>query len=340
MTRARLELARAQVLGWRRTANALDRRLPPGPDSLRHAAWAGLQDSMPRAALLSIHARVTDTAPDALEDPALAQVWGPRFSAFVVASVDVPVFTLGRFPDDARGRRVALETAERLRDFLAGRRMGYGDADEAMGVNPNSLRYATTTGTVRMRWEGAGQPVIWTVPAPAMTADEARVELARRHLRVYGPATPDGLARWAGIGPREARAAFDGLGGSLTAVRTSIGDGWILADDEAAFRAPAAPATGARLLPSGDAYTLLHGADRELLVPGADRRALLWTPRVWPGAVPLDGEVVGTWRRAEADLTIAPWRRLSAAERRSIEAEAASLPLPNVRRSIAVRWEI
>ena len=57
MTR-RLVLTRSQILGFRRAAGALDRRLPPGPDSLRRAAWAGLQDSMPRAALLSIHARV------------------------------------------------------------------------------------------------------------------------------------------------------------------------------------------------------------------------------------------------------------------------------------------
>jgi hypothetical protein len=41
---------------------ALDERLRPGPDSLRRAAWAGLQDSMPRAALLSIHARVIAAA--------------------------------------------------------------------------------------------------------------------------------------------------------------------------------------------------------------------------------------------------------------------------------------
>ena len=62
-SRARLDLARPQILGFRRCAGALDTRLPGGPDSLRHAAWAGLQDSMPRAALLSIHARVEGTGP-------------------------------------------------------------------------------------------------------------------------------------------------------------------------------------------------------------------------------------------------------------------------------------
>ena len=62
----------------------------------------------------------------------------------------------------------------------------------------------------------------------------------------------------------------------------------------------AAPTGGqARLLPSGDAYFLLDGAERELLVPRADQRDRLWTPRVWPGALLVDGEIRGTWRRAQ-----------------------------------------
>jgi len=75
--------------------------VPPGPDSLRQAAWAGLQDSMPRAALLSIHARVEGAGPSSWEDPSLVQLWGPRYSAYVVAAPDLAVFSLGRFPDDA-----------------------------------------------------------------------------------------------------------------------------------------------------------------------------------------------------------------------------------------------
>jgi len=120
---SRLQLTRTQLLAHRRRAQALDERLPRGPESLRRAAWAGLQDSMPRAALLSIHARVAGTPPDVLDDLSLAQIWGPRFSAYVIAERDRAPFTLGRFPDDARGRRVALDTAATLQRQLAGRRM-------------------------------------------------------------------------------------------------------------------------------------------------------------------------------------------------------------------------
>ena len=337
---ARIDLTRTQILAHRRLAGALDKRLPAGPDSLRIAAWAGLQDSMPRAALLSIHARVRDTGPSSWEDPALVQLWGPRFSAYVVAVPDIAVFSLGRLSDDAGGRKRALDFAASLEAFLAGRTMTYGEAGRGLGINPNALRYAAPTGTVLIRWDGGRQPAVWTVPPPEADPRDARLELARRYLHVFGPATPESFAHWAGIRPAaRGRAAFEALAGELVPARTPVGDAWILAADEDGFDAPAGPSAAARLLPSGDAYFLLQGVDRELLVPDADRRPLLWTSRVWPGAVLLGGEIAGTWRRADANVTIQPWRRLSPAEREAVEAEADSLPLPAVGARIQVRWD-
>ena len=46
---------------------------------------------MPRATLLSIYARVEEAGPSAWEDPTLVQLWGPRFSIFVVAARDIAV---------------------------------------------------------------------------------------------------------------------------------------------------------------------------------------------------------------------------------------------------------
>jgi hypothetical protein len=176
------------------------------------------------------------------------------------------------------------------------------------------------------------------VPAPEVDPRDARLELARRYLHVFGPTTPEAFAEWAGIGARRGRAAFDSLGASLTLVRTPIGEAWILSRDEPAIRAAAGPAAPARLLPSGDAYFLLQGADREFLVPDPDRRGALWTPRVWPGALLVEGEIVGTWRRAQGTVTIETWRRLLRAARDAVEAEAESLPLPGIEAQIVVRW--
>ena len=332
-----LQLSRAQILAFRRRVNALDERLPASAKSLRKAAWAGLQDSMPRAALLSIHARVRGATSASWEHPSLVQLWGPRFSDYVVAAADVAVFSLGRLPENARRRARAHDTASRLHAFLDGRRMPFGQAGQAMGVPHNSLRYAAPTGTVLLRWDGSRQPVVWTIPPPEMDPERARLELARRYLHIFGPATPGSFARWAGIGNGDASAAFTGLSQTLTPVRTPIGEAWILAADETALRSTPGPVAPARLLPSGDAFFLLWGREREILVPEAKRRAELWTTRVWPGALLVNGEVAGVWRRSAADVSIDLWRRLSPAEWAAVEAEALSLPLPGpitVRRNI------
>lgn len=336
-TNSRLDLTREEILAFRRRANGLDERLPGGEGSLRRAAWAGLQDSMPRAALLSIHARIAGTGPSTWEDPSLVQVWGPRFSVYVVAACDLAVFTLARLPDDARGRRRAEDLAARLAAVLmTGGRMTHAEAGRAVGVqNHNSLRYAAATGTVLIRWDGARQPTLRTVPPPEIDALDARLELARRYLHIYGPVTPESFVRWAGIGRLQGAAAFEALGTSLTPVRTPLGDAWILAEDEDAFRAAPSPTAPARLLPSGDAYLLHHEqGDRDLLVPDRDRREALWTPRVWPGGLLVGGEIVGTWRRADTAVTVKPWRPLSGGERDAIMAEAESLPLPGAAKRV------
>jgi hypothetical protein len=334
---APFRLSRAQVLAYRRRVGALDERLPPGRGSLRTAAWAGLQDSMPRAALLSIHARVERTRPETLFDVALVQLWGPRYSAYAVPARDVAVFTLGRFPDAPKTRRVAVELAARLRGFVGDARMSYGEAGRGIGVDPNQLRYAATTGTILMRWEGARAPVIWTVPPPDVDPAVARLELARRFLHVYGPTTAASFSKWSSVGARQAIAVFEALGDELVPVRTPLGDAWLLERDEPVAREVPGPTAAVRLLPSGDAFTL--GEDRALVVPDPELRRRLWTPRVWPGALLVDGDIAGTWRRADELVTIAPWRRLSKTTREAIEAEAASLPLPGLQRPISVAWE-
>jgi hypothetical protein len=172
--------------------------MPGGAESLRHAAWAGLQDSMPRAALLSLHARVDGIEPAGWEDPSLAQLWGPRYSAYVVAKRDFALFSLGRLPEDAKGRLRAERIAEAVHAHLAGRRMPDREVQAALNIG-NAIRYAATTGTLAIRWEGARAPTVWTVDAPDLDPADARRELARRHLHIFGPTTADRFARWAGI---------------------------------------------------------------------------------------------------------------------------------------------
>jgi hypothetical protein len=334
-----LKVTREQILAFRQRTNALLERLPNGKRSLRTAAWAGLQDSMPRAALLSIHARVEGAKHTAWEDPSLVQVWGPRYQVYVVAAPDLPLFTLARLPESGKTRVVAEALADKLEAALAGERMRDRDVGTALGGVGPSLRYATLTGRLAIRWEGARAPHVWIVPPPRITVRKARCELARRYLHVYGPSTAAAFAKWAGIGAKEAAQTFVELEPELLPVGAPSGDAYLLAADEEAMRAPPGSPAAARLLPSGDAYWLhTTSHERALLVPNATNRNELWTPRVWPGALLVDGDIVGIWRRAKRVVTIQAWRRLTRAERDVVAAEADSLPLPDQGATI-VHWD-
>jgi Winged helix DNA-binding domain len=311
--------------------------VPKSSGSLRRAAWAGLQDSVPRAALLSLYARIEGVGPTTWEHPSLAQLWGPRYTTYVVPKRDFALFSLGRLPDSAKGRERAERLAERVHAYLDGARATDREIAKALNVG-NAIRYAATTGTVAIRWEGARAPTVWTVPAAKIEPADACSELARRYLHVFGPTTADAFARWAGISARSAGTAFASLEGSLLPVRSPLGDEWLLEDDEPAMRAAEAVAAPARLLPSGDTYFLLQGAERELLLPRADQRQLLWTSRVWPGALLVEGEIRGTWRRAQHTLRSDAWARFSRTAREAVEAEASALPLPCLDREITVVW--
>ena len=303
----RLDLARGQILAFRRRVGALDERLPRAASSLRAAAWAGLADSMPRAALLSIHARVEGTEPTAWEDPSFVQLWGPRFSVYVVPKEDVAVFTLGRLDESG-------STGGRPRT-------------SPLAWRPSSLAGSYPTATWAAVWaSGTGCD---TAHQPAPSSSAGRAPARRRSGRYQHPTsirtTLDSSSRGATSTcsgrpyPRHLRVGRDRYARGrrslrrsrrgLTPVRTPIGDQWILTSDEPVFRSKPAPPAPARLLPSGDTYYLLWGSDRELLVPDPGRRGDLWTSRVWPGALLVGGEVVGTWRRAKAKVSIQTWRR-------------------------------
>ena len=124
-------------------------------------------NSMPRAALLSLHARVEGIEPSSWEHPSLAQLWGPRYHTYVVPKVDFALFSLGRFPDGDKARARAERMAALLHSRLDGARSTHDDIGRELGMDPNALKYAATTGTVAIRWDGARTPLLWRVAACA-----------------------------------------------------------------------------------------------------------------------------------------------------------------------------
>ena len=324
-----LEVTAVDVLRFRARASGLDAKRSPG--SFAAAAWGGLQDSVPRGGVLSLHARVQDVPPDAWEDPSLVQIWLRGGTDYLVPRADVGVFTLGSYPrDPARAR--ALEHVADLVHEVTGGRMSR-DIPEDLGGQRLLYRRAALTGRVHIRWDAS---LTWIIPVdrPAIDPEDARRELARRFFAWFAPASVAQLARWTGVDPKDARTTFQAIAAELVPVAV---DGpidrpaeprFVRAADVAALRS-APPVGGARLLPMDDPFTKL---DRPVLVAD-DAQRLRALPRVGrspgyvPGAVLLDGRVVGGWQRQGRKVTIHPFGRLTAAARDLIEQEALAVPI-------------
>jgi hypothetical protein len=216
----------------------------------------GLQDSVPRSALLSLHARVEDVDSDAWDDPRLIQVWGPRGSVYVIPRDDFAVFTLGRLPRDTDRRRVVEEDGRRVREPLEV--SDRPDLKTATGESVRGVREAAATGTIRIRWDGSSIEV-WTAEPPDADVETCRLELARRYLHVFAPSTSSHSAAWAGIDRQDAADTWVALRDELVDVQVKR------SEDEL-------PRT-TRLLPPGDTYLLAR--DREIVVPDKQNRSHL-----------------------------------------------------------------
>ena len=317
-----------EVVRWYRLhANDLASRLPAG--SLAAAARSGLQDSSPWSGVLSLHARVADVPVGAWEAPALVQVFGPRGAIYLVPRADLAVFTLGQLPRDAT-RLAAIEAdAERYRERLA-------DGETGLD-NTRRTRWAGATGRFVLRWD-ARTTTVTAAPAPDADPEECRLELARRYLHVAGPATVAHL-QWFVDGSRaDAEATFAAIRPELVQVDAGGPPRWVLASDgEDLFGAR--PPAGVRLLPPDDPY--LSRADKEVLVTDPGRRAELWPKAPAPGALLIDGDLAGTWRRQERRVTVAPWfARVTPPLEEAVAAEAAAMPLPGPPESAVVDWTL
>lgn len=153
-----LEVDRERLLAFRARASHLDRKLPPASFAL--AAYGGLQDSAPRAAIISLHARVSEVTPSSWEHESLCQIWGPRGADYVIPRRDLSVFTLGRMPRDSS----AAESVERIADEV--HRVCQGSdrpTREVSAILPelgHSIRLAAITGRLLIRWDASSIRVI------------------------------------------------------------------------------------------------------------------------------------------------------------------------------------
>jgi hypothetical protein len=151
-------------------------------------------------------------------------------------------------------------------------------------------------------------------PPPAMGREAALGELARRYLAGHAPAADRDLARWAGIGLRDARLGLARCGAVQRADR--------LAEMPAKPRRVAAAPPPPRLLGAFDPL-LLGWASRDPIT-GPHRRIVTVNGVFRPFAL-ADGRAVATWTIKDGQVVLAPFAELDPETRAALDTDAADV---------------
>ena len=350
---ADLDVDRARVLAYRIDAQQFDRA------DRRPAELAvldlGVQDTPYGSARLALAARTTA----ALDDDAITLVWAARGAPHLHRRADLPALAAALWPlgDADAGRRIASTqvkgaaalglaafraAADAFREVVRAP-MSKGEVSTEVSARvPAAVSYACRTcqathisgalfqqaglaGGVQVAVAGSTTrlaPIAdWSgVPERAV----GTATLVRTYLRLLGPATPAEAAKFLGIARAELRQVWPD---DLVEVRVDGRPAWLPPERLSRLRDAPAPRL-VRLLPPGDPY--LQARDRDLLVPEPSRHAQVWRMIGNPGALLVDGEILGTWRarlagRTRLDVTVTPFAALPGRVRSAIDAEAGRL---------------
>jgi winged helix DNA-binding protein len=166
----------------------------------------------------------------------------------------------------------------------------------------------------------------WLPASDGPREEAALVELARRYVAAFGPATVPDFAAWSGLPSRMAKAGMEGIGPALVAFPGAIPGLWALApvSDDVPSDRPIV-----RLLGHFDTY-LLGYRRREHM---GDAAAEAWIHQGGGGwirpVVCVDGWIVGGWRLdsrgAASEITVTPFVRLPARVAAGIQREVDSI---------------
>jgi hypothetical protein len=314
-----IDVAADQALAFRVAGHHLDRRV----GAAVAVAAIGLQEYPPGwGALAALAARSRQPLP-----ADVVQVNSFRGSPYVVARSDARVFTAALVPEDEAGlrslvgSRAAKEVIEEgfgvgealalvgaaAREGLAGGPLDRDAFHQAMRERLPDVLLPWCRGCQSHHvrpgfWRALGPMEVTVMPEkatwglaepPSMGLEEARAELVRRFLRVYGPATHSQLASWGQTAASHAKQLFEGIKDELSPAAVEGRRGFVLASDLDRLASPPA-ASGVRLLGGHDPY--VAQPDRAALVPDAALRKKLFPPVGRPGIVLVEGVLAGLWR--------------------------------------------
>jgi len=347
-------VSRANVLGFRIRAQGLDRR-PGGVDRVAHL---GLQDTPYGSARAAWGQRVPAGTTAGAETRDSALVWSWRGAPHQHRGADLADLAEALWPvDDAdatkrintsqikegarRGLAAFTLAAEAMRSVVT-EQMTKGEVSAAVSAAiPADLSYDCTSCGARHISGALFQAVglaagVQVVPQGRATSLEPLPDAIRpRRVPTVARGTAQALRRYvSALGPADLGQLAGFLGTTQAAVRRSVpdrlvevdgpaGSGWVAEEDLDDLRT-AEPPSLVRLLPPSDPW--LQARDRDVIVPDRARQREVWKMLGNPGAVLVDGEVVGIWRAAGSGsrltLTVTGFASLPAPVRTEVEAEA------------------
>jgi hypothetical protein len=354
------ELTWTQVHGFRLERHHLTQRAPKKDLSRVVGEIAGAQAQLMSAAELQVGVRVdcrTSDVRDALwKDRTLVKTWLMRGTLHLIPAADLALYTsamrarwiktrnswlkffqlfeaelmdviaaIGEALDgrpQTREELIARVGAGRSEHVLAGLRSGWGGM-----LKPVARNGLLCFGPSRGQSVTFVRPERWIAGWRQLDPDEALVEVARRYLRAYGPATKQDFTRWWGSWSGVGTAAWAGLAQELVPVSIEGTRADVLESDlEVVTRQPlAAPV---QLLPAFDPYLMGH-ATRHHLFEAAHASKVSRTAGWISAVVLVDGQVAGTWTheivKETLRLTFAPFRRLSSKTTAEVRRRAGSL---------------
>lgn len=361
-----LKLTWPQAAAWRARRQYLYERAPAGGMLAVASRLCGLHAQVLSSAELSLWARVEGLERGSVrralwEKRTLLKTWAMRGTLHLLPAREMPFWraalsTSRRYRTPAVWRRfgLTLEELDRLTEAIGaaldGRVMtreelarevarltrseAFG-AKLALGGWGTILKPAAFTGRLCFA-PSIGQRVRFTRPDTWLKATSkpvdpqaAQLELARRFLAAYGPATHHDLARWwGGSGVASARQWIAALGDQVSSVEVAGERAWMLAAD-VREACELAPGQSVRLVPAFDHYVVAASRHAERLLPG-DLRGHVYRPQGWISPVLLvNGLMQGVWRHevngSRVEMIISPFIRQPAWVRRLAGEEAERL---------------
>jgi hypothetical protein len=352
-----MNVSRGQVLAFRVAAQGLHRAAEQAEDLA--VLDIGVQDvTSGDAARLAFAARLAGPVPAEPFGPGrpLALVWSLRGAPYVHRRADLDAVAGALYPlseADAGGRlnetgpaiaRAGIAALEQYAIAVAAMRASVREATgkgaasaavtrripEAMWrecrackthhVSDSAMRVTSLAAGLELQ-PGTAPPVLQRRPnarLPKHPDLDALHRLVVAYLTLLGPAGPVEVAGYLGVRRADLMAAWPD---DLAEVSVDGRRAWLPAGSVAALATPRQPDV-VRLLSGFDPY--LQARDRDLIVPDKAMQTALWPVLGRPGAVLVDGEVVGTWRPrtsgrklavevgAAAPLPPSTWRAIEA----------------------------